>query len=121
LDRVLSTASRSHSTILVTAYGERFSVKGFGQMISAAIREAGLPERGKAHGLRKAAPRRLAEAGCSVSEIAAITGHKTLAEVERHTRAADQERLARQAIQRQSENRSGKPPPAKWQTPPTKP
>jgi site-specific recombinase XerD len=110
LDRELSTASRSHSTILVTAYGERFSVKGFGQMISAAIHEAGLPERCKAHGLRKAAARRLAEAGCSVSEIAAITGHKTLAEVERYTRAADQERLARQAIQRQSENRSGKPP-----------
>jgi hypothetical protein len=109
LYRELSTANRSHSTILVTAYGERFSVKGFGQMISAAIREAGLPERCKAHGLRKAAARRLAEAGCSVSEIAAITRHKTLAEVERYTRAADQERLARQAIQQQSENRSGKP------------
>jgi enterobacteria phage integrase len=109
LDRVLSTANRTHSTILVTAYGEQFSVKGFGQMISTAIREAGLPERCKAHGLRKAAARRLAEAGCSASEIAAITGHKTLAEVERYTRAADQERLARQAIQRQSENRSGKP------------
>ena len=38
----------------------------------------------------------------------AITGHKTLAEVERYTRAAEQERLARQAIKRQSENRSGK-------------
>jgi hypothetical protein len=37
LDRVLSTANRSHSTILVAAYGERFSVKGFGQMISTAI------------------------------------------------------------------------------------
>jgi hypothetical protein len=49
------------------------------------------------------------EAGCSASEIAAIAGRKTLAEVERYTRAADQERLARQAIQRQSENRSGKP------------
>src|SRR5450755_3734163 len=112
LDRELSTASRSHSTILVTAYGERFSVKGFGQMISAAIHEAGLPERCKAHGRRKAAARRLAEAGCSANEIAAITGHKTLAEVERYTRAADQERLARQAIQRQrqSESRSGKPP-----------
>ena len=110
LDRVLSTANRGHSTILVTAYGERFSVKGFGQMISAAIREAGLPGRCKAHGLRKAAARRLAEAGCSASEIAAITGHKTLAEVERYTRAADQERLARQAIQRQSENQSGKLP-----------
>jgi len=109
LHRVLSTANRRHPTILVTAYGEQFSVKGFGQMISAVIREAGLPERCKAHGLRKAAARRLAEAGCSASEIAAITGHKTLAEVERYTRAADQERLARQAIQRQSGNRSGKP------------
>ncbi len=109
LYRVLSTANRSHPTILVTAYGEQFSVKGFGHMISTAIREAGLPERCKAHGLRKAAARRLAEAGCSASEIAAITGHKTLAEVERYTRAADQERLARQAIKRQSESRSGNP------------
>jgi len=50
-----------------------------------------------------------AEAGCSASEIAAITGHKTLAEVERYTRAADQERLARQAIERQSKNKSSKP------------
>ena len=49
------------------------------------------------------------KAGCSVSEIAAITGHKTLAEVERYTRVADQERSARQAIQRQSENQRGKP------------
>ena len=109
LHRVLLLAKRNHAPILVTNYGDRFSVKGFGQMISAAIHEAGLPERCKAHGLRKAAARRLAEAGCSVNEIAAITGHKTLAEVERYTRAADQERLARQAIQRQSTNQSGKP------------
>jgi integrase len=108
LDRVLAIAKRDHATILVTAYGRPFSVKGFGNMISTAIRDAALPERCKAHGLRKAAARRLAEAGCSAKEIAAITGHKTLAEVERYTRAADQERLARQAIQRQSENRSGK-------------
>jgi integrase len=108
LGRVLAMASKSGATILMTAYGQTFSLKGFGNMISTAIREAGLPERCKAHGLRKAAARRLAEAGCSASEIAAITGHKTLAEVERYTRAADQERLARQAIQRQSNN-SGKP------------
>ena len=38
----------------------------------------------------------------------AITGHKTLAEVERYTRAAGQEQLARRAIKRQSENESGK-------------
>jgi enterobacteria phage integrase len=109
LHRVLAMANRGDATILLTAYGRPFTVKGFGNMISKAIQEAGLPARCKAHGLRKAAARRLAEAGCSASEIAAITGHKTLAEVERYTRAADQERLARQAIQRQSENKSGKP------------
>src|SRR5262249_49806715 len=109
LNRALAMTRRSDATILMTAYAQTFSLKGFGNMISNAIRVAGLPKRCKAHGLRKAAARRLAEAGCSASEIAAITGHKTLAEVERYTRAADQERLARQAIQRQSENKSGKP------------
>ena len=79
-------------------------------MVSGAIREAGLPGRCKPHGLRKAAARRLAEAGCSANEIAAITGHKTLAEVERYTRAADQVRLAQQAIRRQIDAGSGKPP-----------
>jgi integrase len=109
LECLLETANRNHATIVVTAYNNPFSVKGFGNMMSDAIREAGLPSRCKAHGLRMAAARRLAEAGCSASEIAAITGHKTLAEVERYTRAADQERLARQAIKRQSGNKSGKP------------
>jgi integrase len=110
---VLELANRNHATILATAYGKAFSVKGFGNMVSAAIRDAGLPPRCKPHGLRKAAARRLAEAGCSASEIMAITGHKTLAEVERYTRAAEQERLARQAIKRQSQNKSGKPGPDK--------
>jgi hypothetical protein len=80
----------------------------FGNMVSDAIREAGLPQRCVPHGLKKAAARRLAEAGCSTSEIMAITGHKTPAEVECYTRAAEQERLARQAIKRQSENTIGK-------------
>jgi enterobacteria phage integrase len=110
LNRLLAMANKGDATILMTAYDKPFSVKGFGNMISTAIRDAGLPGRCKAHGLRKAAARRLAEAGCSANEIAAITGHKTLAEVERYTRAADQERLARQAMQRQSENKSGKLP-----------
>ena len=46
----------------------------------------------------KAAARRLAEAGCSVSEIAAITGHRTLKEVSRYTQAADQKTMAKAAI-----------------------
>jgi Phage integrase family len=62
---------------------------------------AGLSKQCSAHGLRKAACRRLAEAGCSASEIAAISGHATLGEVQRYTKAADQARMARAAMERQ--------------------
>ena len=54
-----------------------------------------------AHGLRKAAARRLAEAGCTEHEIAAITGHASLREVARYTRAADQRRLADAAMKKE--------------------
>jgi len=46
------------------------------------------------------AARRLAEAECSALQIAAVTRRKRLAEVQRYTAAADQERLARGAMQR---------------------
>ncbi len=51
-----------------------------------------------AHGLRKAAARRLAEVGNSAHAIMAVTGHTTLKEVERYTRDVDQARLADGAI-----------------------
>jgi integrase len=104
LQAVLSATLRSHMTIITTEYGKPFSVKGFGQFVSDAIRAAGLPSRCKAHGLRKAAARRLAEAGCTTKEIMAVTGHKTLAEVERYTAAAEQEELSRKAIAKQAGN-----------------
>ncbi len=47
-----------------------------------------------AHGLRKARAHRLAEAGATPHEIAAVTGHATLAEVERYTRAAERAGMA---------------------------
>ena len=68
-----------------------------------AIRAAGLPAHCVSHGLRKAAARRLAEAGCSEKQIAAVTGHRTLKEVARYTRAADQELLAAQAVDKLTE------------------
>lgn len=70
---------------------------GFGNWFRDACDDAGLKNR-SAHGLRKAAARRLAEAACTTKQIAAITGHKTLSEVERYTASADQERMAREAI-----------------------
>jgi enterobacteria phage integrase len=103
--RSLEACPSGHLAAIVTAYGAPFSIKGFGQFMSDAIREAGLPPYCKAHGLRKAAARRLAEAGCSAHEIMAVTGHKTLSEVERYTRAAEQERLNAAAMAKQLENK----------------
>lgn len=98
LRAVLSAAARDHVTILNTAFGQPFSVDGFSQFMRDAIGDAGLPLDCQPHGLRKAAGRRLAEAGCSAHQIMAILGHKTLAEAERYTREADQARLAAAAI-----------------------
>ncbi|MBY0569099.1 MAG: tyrosine-type recombinase/integrase [Hyphomonadaceae bacterium] len=97
LKAVLDELPNDNLTFLTTAYGKPFSAAGFGNWFRGACDKAGLSKR-SAHGLRKAAARRLAEAGCSSKEIAAITGHKTLSEVERYTASADQERMAREAI-----------------------
>ena len=60
-------------------------------------REAGLSNC-PLHGLRKACCRRLAEAGCSTQEIMSISGHASLAEVERYTKGADQKHMAMRAM-----------------------
>lgn len=105
LRQSLDLCPSGHVAAITTAFGRPFSVKGFGQFASAAIAKAGLPSRCKAHGLRKAAARRLAEAGCTAHEIAAVTGHKTLSEVERYTRAAAQEMLNANAMAKQAANK----------------
>ncbi|GBQ04956.1 tyrosine-type recombinase/integrase [Saccharibacter floricola] len=88
------------AAFLITAQDKPFSPKGFYERFKEWRRKAGLPEGLSPHGLRKAAARRLAEAGCSTHQIAAITGHATLSEVARYTIAADQERLAREGLAR---------------------
>jgi enterobacteria phage integrase len=96
LRAVLAEATRDHVTILNTEYGRPFTVDGFSGFMRGAITAAELPL--EPHGLRKAAGRRLAEAGCTSREIMAVLGHKSLGEVERYTREADQPRLGQAAI-----------------------
>jgi hypothetical protein len=67
---------------------------------------AGLADHCVTHGLRKAAARRLAEAGCTTPKIMAITGHKSLQAVERYPRETTQERSAGAAI-RKLESQTG--------------
>ena len=88
-----------HLTFLTTAFGKPFTAAGFGNWFREQCDVAGLPHC-SAHGLRKAAARRLAEAGCTAHEIAAITGHASLREITRYTKAADQKRLAAKAMAR---------------------
>jgi integrase len=77
-----------------------YSAKAFSSVMSTWREAAGLPAGLSPHGLRKAAARRLAEAGCTPHQIAAITGHKTLSEVTRYTRDVRQVKLAREAIEK---------------------
>ena len=105
LDEELAHHKRDHALILTTLAGKPRSVAGYGNMMRAAIDRAKLPKRCVPHGLRKAAAKHLAEAGCTTKEIMAITGHTSLGEVERYTRAADQERLAEQAAAKRSRNK----------------
>ena len=99
LRAALDAAPPEHLTFLTTAYGRPFTSAGFGNWFADCVRAAGLVDL-SAHGLRKAAARRLAEAGCSAHEIMAITGHRSLKEVDVYTRAADQERLSISAMKK---------------------
>lgn len=100
LVKVLAVADRLHGavTIIATEHGRPFTVAGYSQWLRDAIRAAGLPLEAQPHGLRKAAGRRMAEAGCTPHEIMAVLGHTTLSEAERYTREADQTRLASSAM-----------------------
>jgi integrase len=84
-------------TFLTTGQGKPLAGNTFGNWFRDECNAAGLPHC-SAHGLRHAVARRLAEAGCTTHEIAAITGHTSLKEVERYTGAADQKRLALAAV-----------------------
>jgi integrase len=89
---------RGQKTFIVTSTGKPYTAAGFGNWFRERCNEAGLYHC-SSHGLRKAAARRLAEAGNSANYIAAVTGHQSLKEVERYTRAADQKHMADAAIE----------------------
>jgi integrase len=101
LAQIIAETSGDNLTFLTTQFGKPFTAPGFGNWFREQCNVAGLPHC-SAHGLRKAAARRLAEAGCTEHEIASITGHASLREIVRYTKAADQRRLARSAIDKVS-------------------
>jgi integrase len=79
-------------------YGRAIARHTLTDLMTRAAAAAGLPHQCLPHGLRKAMMRRLAERGASSKELAAVSGHKSLAEVERYTAKADQQTLSTAAM-----------------------
>lgn len=94
LRAMLAATPSDHLTFLTTSFGKPFVAAGFTNWFRGACNAAGLLRGTSAHGLRKAGCRRLAEAECSANVIASISGHASLGEVTRYTKAADQARMA---------------------------
>jgi integrase len=97
---VLDAAVADQLTLLISETGRPYAgTSSFSHAMKRWTREAGLTNC-PLHGLRKACCRRLAEAGCSTQEIMSISGHVSLAEVERYTKSVDQKHMAARAMAR---------------------
>ena len=93
LQAACDTMPKAH-LIIVTTYGRPRSKYGLGNDFAKWVTEAGLPARCRLHGLKS----RGADAGMTTHELMAISGHKTLSEVQRYTNDADRKRLADSGI-----------------------
>lgn len=93
LHAALAARAALHMTFLATTQGRSRSSKALGHLVADAAKKTGIEK--SAHGLRKARAKALAEAGATVHQIAAWTGHITLEEVEHYTREADRRAAVR--------------------------
>jgi integrase len=89
-------------TYLVTSFGKPFGVNGFGNKMREWCDAAGLPPivdaNGKSknlasHGLRKLFMIRLVHAGYSAPQIAALSGHKDLREIQTYIDEFDRQKV----------------------------
>lgn len=98
IQRALAAYPAKGLTLFGRMNGKPMTRAGLTKFMKTAAAKAGLPAKCVPHGLRKAGIRRMAEAGKTTKQIAAVSGHKSLREIERYTDAADQRQLARDAM-----------------------
>jgi integrase len=119
LQRAIAATRVGDLVFLLRQDGVPFTRAGLGMRFGEWCEQAGLPDECSAHGLRKAACVDLLYAGCTPSEVMAISGHKNLAELKTYIEKAEQRRLGasamakRQAAREHSENPGGGNPIAK--------
>jgi integrase len=98
LKALIDASSCGELTFLVNDLGRPFTDAGFGNKFRQWCDQAGL-RHCTAHGLRKAGATMAANNGASAHQLMAIFGWSTLEMAQRYTRTADQERLAKTAMQ----------------------
>ena len=103
---IVAQGRKSHLIILTTSHGRPFTPAGLGGWMADKIAAARLPDECVTHRLRKAATWRPADAGCTTLQIMAVTGHKSLQEVERCTRETG--RSARAATRKLTRRQANK-------------
>lgn len=85
-------------TILTNRFGRPWDPQQLSHALPVALAKIGLSDELNVHGLRKLAATELADAGCTTHQIAAVTGHRTLAMVQHYTKTANQRSLAEAAV-----------------------
>jgi integrase/recombinase XerD len=97
LQRIIAATKIDGLTFLTSPRHRPFETWSFTRWFAVWCKQAGIPHC-TPHGLRKTAATRLAEAECTTHEIQAVTGHATLHEVERYTKAARRQTMADTAM-----------------------
>jgi integrase len=97
LAKTLEAGPCGDLTYIAGENGRPLTKESFGNLFREACRDAGLQNR-SAHGLRKAAATRAANAGATVAELEAIFGWQGGTMAALYTRAADRRRLAQGAM-----------------------
>ena len=92
-----ASAAKDHLAFLMTERGKPFTANGFGNYFKDCCRAASL-DHCSAHGLRKAGATFAAENGATTKQLMAMYGWSSVKMAEQYTRAADQKRLAGDAM-----------------------
>jgi integrase len=96
LAQTLAAGPCGDLTFIAGARAEPFTKESFGNLFRAACKAAGVP--GSAHGVRKVAATRAANAGATVAQLEAIFGWSGGTMASLYTRSADRKRLAIEAM-----------------------
>jgi integrase len=97
LSKTLEAGPCGDLTFIAGENGHPLTKESFGNLFRKACRAAGLRDR-SAHGLRKAAATRAANAGATVPQLEAIFGWNGGTMASLYTRAADRRRLSLDAM-----------------------